>query len=304
MGKLKKRLITRTTDKSWPASVVERKSSSVWTRSSLKAHVRKRRSRWQLRCHARVSEKHGQSKSLGKRGARSPASTSSSITESITSDQSVGSVVTAVEEITSNVTKDERNIGTVTSSACVNNGQATDEKVTGDFCTSETVISDECVNDTGAVGEAIRSTVISDECVNDTGAVGEAIRSTVISDECVNDSGAVGEAIRSTVAGECRESETVMSLSVECVGNATAAREEVGLNLTEEKNCSHEPLASPSSSSPSSSAAAGAASVATETGDVLSVPSVAVSLSTHDVMVSLTNCFKLIVLTSILQHQD
>ena len=264
MGKLKKRLITRTTDKSWPASVVERKSSSVWTRSSLKAHVRKRRSRWQLRCHARVSEKHGQSKSLGKRGARSPASTSSSITESITSDQSVGSVVTAVEEITSNVTKDERNIGTVTSSACVNNGQATDEKVTGDFCTSETVISDECVNDSGAVGEAIRS----------------------------------------TVAGECRESERVMSLSVECVGNASAAREEVGLNLTEEKNCSHEPLASPSSSSPSSSAAAAAASVATETGDVLSVPSVAVSLSTLDVMVSLTNCFKLIVLTSILQHQD
>jgi len=209
VGKLKKRLVTRTAVKSRPAAVVQRKSS-VWTRSSLKAHVRKCRSRWQLCCHARVSQKHAQTKSLAKRGAKSLPSTSTCITESVTSEQSVGCVVTAVEEIGSNVTKDERDIDTVTSFACVDTGPAADEKVdsfvTEDFGTSEIVTSDECVNNTGAVGEEVRS----------------------------------------TVTGECRDSERE---SAECVDNASAAGEEVGLNLTEEKNCSQEPASSSSSSS-------------------------------------------------------
>ena len=271
IGKLKKKLVTKTTDRSRPARVVLGKSlSSVWTRCSLKAHVRRCRSRWQLRCHANVSQKCRQTKTLCKAGATPLPQTktlckagatplpsiSSFITGSVASDHSVSSTLNAVEENNSNLTKDECNSAPIISAVRDDNGPATDERVdsrmTADLCVSETVISDECVDNTGAVAENRRS----------------------------------------TVTGECTVSEGVVSVSAVCDdSNVAAAGEEVRLNSIEEKNSSQEPLLSTSSSSSSSAAAAAAASVATEMTDVPSMPSAALSSSTHDVMVSLTNCF-------------
>ena len=295
-GKLKRKLVTKTTSKKRQIRVVSRRLMSLrsmslaWTRQSVKTRIRRCQSHGRVCCS--MSQKCRQTKSLHESTAKSILTTSTGTNTNCATEPQVSA--RSADSVDSHVTEVRCVSEPVTSDASVDSGTSADgdvESVSKDHqdcqpgmidhqdCQRGMIDNQDCQR--GMIDNQDSQRVITDHYDS----------WPVMSDDFTNNSLAVAGDPASDVTKEpvmrdhCIVSEPIMS--AECVDNTASAVQEVDVNLTEEVRSCQQPVGDVTAERVVDLAAAAAA----ETRDVLSMLSTVLSSSPSSCQVSSANCF-------------